>query len=177
MRHRHLAHLVWVLSLTVGATALAQQPAPSRPQPCTAPAHREFDFWIGEWDVTAPDGKPAGTNRIESVLGGCALLENWEGHGGGAGKSLTLYVAADKQWNQTWVDASGNRVVLTGGLEGSRMVLRNAWKSPDGASMRSELSWTPQADGSVRQVWRQSQDDGRTYRVTFDGVYRRRSAR
>jgi len=161
---------------TLTAVARAQQ-APAAPRPCAAPVHHEFDFWIGDWDVTTPDGKPAGTNRIEAVLGGCALLEHWEGRGGGAGKSLTLWVAADRQWNQTWVDASGNRVVLTGGLDGARMVLRNAWTGPDGARMRSELSWAPQPDGSVRQVWRQSRDDGATYQTTFDGIYRRRRAR
>ena len=169
-----------VLSVTViafAAGARAQPTAPAAPPPCAAPAHHEFDFWIGDWDVTTPDGKPAGTNRIESVLGGCALLEHWEGQEGGAGKSLTLYVTADRQWNQTWVDATGNRVVLTGGLDGARMVLRNAWTAPGGARMRSELSWTPAPDGSVRQVWRQSRDDGATYQTTFDGIYRRRARR
>ena len=171
--------IVQVISfvVVVAAAAGAQQAPPPASKPCTAPAYRGFDFWLGDWDVTTPDGRPAGSNRIESVLGGCALLEHWEGRGGGAGKSLTLYVAADRQWNQTWVDAGGNRSVLTGGLEGSRMVLRNAWTSAEGALMRSELSWTPQPDGTVRQVWRQSSDDGRTYQTTFDGIYRRRGPR
>lgn len=158
------------------APAVAQQvAAPARP--CATPSHRAFDFWIGDWDVTTPDGKPAGTNRVESVLGGCALLEHWEGTGGGAGKSLTLFVAAEQQWNQTWIDAAGNRIVLTGGLDGPRMVLRNAWTTPKGVRMRSELSWTPQPDGTVRQTWKQSQDDGGTYQTTFDGIYKRRATR
>lgn len=172
---RRTALMLSLAVVTLAAGAHAQQPPSAGSRPCTTPAHRAFDFWIGDWDVTTPDGAPAGTNRIESVLGGCALLEHWEGRGG-AGKSLTLYVAAERQWNQTWIDASGNRVVLTGGLDGSRMVLRNAWTGPDGARMRSELSWTPQPDGSVRQVWRQSRDDGATYQTTFDGIYRRRRA-
>lgn len=164
--------------IVVAAPTLAQQATPpSPPRPCATAEHRGFDFWIGDWTVTTPDGKPAGTSRIESVLDGCALLEHWEGQGGGAGKSLTLFVAADKQWNQTWVDAAGNRIVLTGGLDNSRMVLRNAWTTPAGVHMRSELSWTPQEGGTVRQVWRQSQDDGRTYQTTFDGIYRRREPR
>ncbi len=173
---RRVVAVVSLAVVSLAASAYAQQTVPAAPAPCTAADHREFDFWLGAWDVTTPDGEPAGTNRIESVLGGCALLEHWEGRGG-AGKSLTLYVAADRQWNQTWVDAAGNRVVLTGGLDGSRMVLRNAWTGADGARMRSELSWTPQPDGAVRQVWRQSPDDGATYRTTFDGIYRRRGAR
>jgi hypothetical protein len=41
--------------------------------PCDAPAHREFDFWLGEWEVRTPDGKLAGTNRIEREHDGCVL--------------------------------------------------------------------------------------------------------
>ena len=53
----------------------AQAAAPQRP--CTKPLHRQFDFWVGLWDVTDPSGKFAGTNRIELVDGGCALFESW----------------------------------------------------------------------------------------------------
>ena len=151
------------------SSAQAQAPRSA----CASAEHHQFDFWIGEWTVTTPDGKPAGQSRIEGVLNGCALLEHWTGAGGGEGKSLSLYVAADRQWNQTWVDGQGNRIVLTGGMDGARMVLQNAW-TQNGKPMRSELSWTPGGDGTVRQVWRQSNDGGATWTTTFDGVYRRK---
>ncbi|MEZ5418049.1 MAG: hypothetical protein R2708_11990 [Vicinamibacterales bacterium] len=169
---RPLVMSVVLLAATVTALPSQAQSAPAA-TPCASPEHRQFDFWVGEWTVTRPDGGPAGTSRIESVLGGCALLEHWEAAKGGAGKSLTLYVAADREWNQTWVDAQGNRIVLTGGWDGTRMVLRNAWTGAKGEAMRSELSWTPSADGRVRQVWRQSSDDGTTWTTTFDGTYTR----
>jgi hypothetical protein len=169
MRHSFNA-IVVVLAVTTGVAA--QVPA-AKPLPCGSAEHHQFDFWIGEWTVTTPDGKPAGHSRIEGVLGGCALLEHWSGAGGSDGKSLSLYVAADREWNQTWVDGGGNRIVLTGGLDGTRMVLKNAW-TQGGKPMRSELSWTPGTDGSVRQVWRQSNDGGATWTTTFDGIYRRR---
>jgi hypothetical protein len=162
---------------TVGAPALAaaQATPPARPPACTAAEYRQFDFWLGSWDVTTPAGQPAGTNRIELVLDGCVLLEHWTGQGGGAGKSFSMYVAAEKQWSQTWVDASGNRVVLTGGWQGGRMVLANAWKARDGKDMATDLTWTPLPDGKVRQVWRQSSDGGVTWTTTFDGIYTKRS--
>lgn len=171
--HLLAALCILVTARVAPAAASAGQATPT-PAPCASKEHHQFDFWIGEWDVTTPDGKPAGHSRIEGVLGGCALLEHWEGAGGASGKSLSLYVAADRQWNQTWVDGQGDRIVLTGGFEGGRMVLRNAWKAADGKAMRSELAWTPGADGSVRQVWRESNDDGATWTTTFDGLYRRR---
>lgn len=166
--------LALVIVCAVAASPAFAQQVPQPPKPCATPEYRQFDFWVGDWDVTTPEGRPAGTNRVERILGGCALLENWESHGAGAGKSLTLYEASEKRWNQTWVDATGNRVVLTGGLEGARMVLANTWTAADGKRMRSDLSWTPHPDGTVRQVWRESQDDGQTYQTTFDGTYTRR---
>lgn len=43
--------------------------------PCDAPAHREFDFWLGQWQVHTPDGEMAGSNHIERGYGGCVLHE------------------------------------------------------------------------------------------------------
>jgi hypothetical protein len=42
---------------------------------------RDFDFWIGDWDVFGPDGKQAGTNSITPLLDGGALAEHWHGAG------------------------------------------------------------------------------------------------
>ncbi len=169
MRHALLTSLVLVGLATV---VLGAQGSASQPAPCAASEHRQFDFWIGQWAVTTPDGQAAGTSRIESVLGGCALLEHWTSARGGGGKSLTLYIAADQQWNQTWVDAAGNRIVFTGGLEGTRMVLGSRSTAAGGKDVRSELSWMPEPGGAVRQVWRQSTDGGATWATTFDGLYR-----
>jgi len=54
--------------LLLGAGPAAGQTA--RPAACTAPEHHQFDFWIGEWDVTLPNGKTAGTNRIGAAAAG-----------------------------------------------------------------------------------------------------------
>ena len=47
--------------------------------PCcrATPDHRAFDFFIGHWRAATPDGMVAGTNHIEAVLGGAALIERW----------------------------------------------------------------------------------------------------
>jgi hypothetical protein len=69
------------LAAALGSVAVgAQGPQPA---PCAAPEYREFDFWIGDWVVTRPDGKPAGTNRIERIAGGCGLQETWTAATGG----------------------------------------------------------------------------------------------
>jgi hypothetical protein len=64
---------------------------PPKPKPCTAQEHRQFDFWIGDWQVRDPAGKPVGENRIVALHGGCVLLESWSGAGGFTGSSVNGY--------------------------------------------------------------------------------------
>lgn len=134
--------------------------------PCASPERRQFDFWIGEWEVTRPDGKVAGHNRIATILGGCALREEWTGAAGNQGTSLNAWDPEVHVWRQTWVDQSGTVLLLAGGIEGGRMVM----VSGDGPS-RQRITWTPMADGRVRQLWDSSADGGKTWKVEFDGTY------
>jgi hypothetical protein len=144
-------------------------PAQPRPAPCGAPEQRQFDFWIGDWRVTTPDGKHAGDNRIERILDGCALQESWQGAGGGRGFSYNAWDRERKVWHQTWVDKQGNLLLLEGGLREGRMVL----EGPQG-TVRNRITWTPNADGSVRQLWETSADQGKSWKAVFDGLYRKK---
>ena len=60
--------LAGVLALTVGDVGAGVRSAPAADararSPARRPQHRQFDFWLGDWDVTKPDGKAAGHNRI-----------------------------------------------------------------------------------------------------------------
>jgi hypothetical protein len=150
-----------------GEVAVAQTPAP--PAACQTPEHRQFDFWLGEWEVFLPNGKKAGDSRIESIAAGCALLENWTGTGGFSGKSLNSYDGTDKRWHQSWVDSSGSRLELAGAYADKRMVLSSA---PGGTVQR--IAWSVNDDGSVRQLWEATEDAGKTWTVQFDGRYMRR---
>lgn len=135
---------------------------------------RQFDFWIGDWTVTTPEGKPAGENRIEKIGAGWGLLENWSGAGGGAGKSLNTWLPEKKQWRQFWI-GNGGALELTGGLnERGEMVLVGANTTAAGGTQLERITWTPNSDGTVRQHWEQSVDAGATWTTAFDGLYRRK---
>lgn len=150
------------------------QPAPAPAQkPCDSPVHRQFDFWVGEWDVTAK-GKPAGTSVITRILGDCVIHEEWTGTGPSRGRSFNVYDRATKQWVQTWVDNSGLLLTLRGGIRDGAMVLEGTRTDPQGKSVRDRITWTPNADGTVRQHWQASSDGGATWQDQFDGLYRRR---
>jgi hypothetical protein len=154
------------------STVVAQNDAPPKPG-CPGPIHRQFDFWLGHWDVFAPDGSKAGENRIEAIAAGCALSESWTGRGGFTGSSLNIYDKTDGKWHQTWVDSAGGRLDLAGALEGNAMVLSSSTPNPEkpGTLLTQRITWTPNTDGSVRQHWQTSEDGGKSWSTAFDGKY------
>lgn len=157
-----------LLACLTAITAGAQQPAA-----CAATQHRQFDFWIGTWDVTAPGGQRAGTNRIERILSGCALYESWEGATGSRGHSFTAWDPGDNKWHQTWVDNEGTVLMIAGGLVNGEMVMEGERRLADGTRQLNRLTWTPNADGTIRQIWQTSRDQGMRWTLVFDGLYRR----
>lgn len=143
-----------ILSLVV----MQQRP----PSPCAGAEHHQFDFWIGDWDVFTPDGQLAGRNQVVPFANGCGIAEQWTGAGGGTGRSLNTYDPADKKWHQYWIGADGTILQLAGSFTGNAMTL-------EGSGNR--IRWTPNGDGTVRQVWDVSRDGGKTWRSAFDGKY------
>ena len=153
--------------LVAAAPAVAQQaPAPTAP-PCAAPEYHQLDFWVGRWDVY-PTGKDrlVAHSLIEPVYG-CGIRENWMPIGKPGGGSLSIYVPGDKHWEQFWIDSSGTRAFFTGGWTGSAMVISGKWGGP-----LVRMSYSKNADGSVRQLGEQSTDEGRTWAASFDFTYR-----
>jgi hypothetical protein len=166
---RRLAALVPFMLLAVLANAANDPAVPAKADPCATKESRQFDFWIGDWNVVDPAGKVAGHNRIEAILGGCALAEHWDGAGGGHGTSYNAYDARTKTWQQFWVDKQGGVLHLEGTFDGERMVLR----SPRADAHVDRITWTPNKDATVRQLWETSDDSGKTWTTTFDGRYER----
>ncbi len=155
-----------MLALPVGAAAQDQ------PQPCSASAYRQFDFWLGEWDVTTPQGARAGTNTISRILNGCVLHENWTSASGGSGRSHNIYDLRTGQWHQTWVDASGTLLRLDGGIDAEgKMVMRGETLGSAGETVLNEISWEPLESGQVRQIWRASTDNRGNWQLVFNGLY------
>jgi len=141
-------------------------------KPCAALEYRQFDFWVGDWNVEEK-GKPAGTNRVESILKGCIVRENWVGTDGSEGTSLNRFDPVSKQWHQTWVDNQGGRLELAGELRAGRMVLsgsRAAARDPK-IKIVDRISWQKLPDGRVHQLWEASRDGEKTWQVQFDGYY------
>ena len=164
-----------MFALLLAATAAAQggsavpaaaAPTPSAAAACTAPEFHQLDFWVGRWDVYGPKGKQVAHSLIEKVYG-CGIRENWMPLSNPGGGSLSIYVPAEKHWEQFWIDSAGSRASFTGGWNGSAMVITGKWGGP-----LVRMSYNKNADGSVRQFGEQSTDEGKTWAPSFDFTYR-----
>ena len=75
------------------------------------------------------------------------------------------------------LDDSGTLLQLNGSLVDGVMVLSGQRPARDGGGMaQHRISWTPNPDGSVRQLWEASKDEGRLWTVLFDGLYTKEPA-
>jgi hypothetical protein len=158
------------------AASLARADAPpAAAAPCSSAHYHDFDFWLGDWDVTNPEGKPVGENHVVAAQGHCAFTEDWHGKGGVTGTSLNAWDADFARWRQFWVDVQGGTAVLEGGLRDGSMVLEgDSFDRDKSTKGRNRITWTPLPDGRVRQWWQQSSDGGATWTTAFDGYYSRR---
>jgi hypothetical protein len=149
--------------------------------PPAAPAGpRQFDFWLGDWDVTwagaSPEaGEQHGRNRVEAILDGRVVLENFDGRPSAPlqGLSVSVYNAALAQWRQTWVDNTGNYWAFAGRFAEGRMIL-STMVERDGRPIHLRMVWFNLAPDSLDWHWERSSDGGQTWTVLWALHYTRR---
>lgn len=141
---------------------------------CCTEKHAEFDFWIGTWTVTTPDGNVAGKNIIEKIQDNCVLQENWtSAKGNYTGTSNNFYNANTNQWEQIWIDNQGGSLHLKGNRVDNQMILKsNELKTKDGKPFFHRITWTLNEDGSVRQLWETITND-KEVTIAFNGIYKK----
>lgn len=142
---------------------------------CCSENHQAFDFWLGEWSVTSPDGSPAGENSIHKIQDNCVLVENWtSAKGTYTGTSQNFYNLKTKQWEQLWIDNQGAHLKLKGNRKGNQMILHSDKETnAQGNIFYHRVTWTANADGTVRQLW-ETFTEGQDPIVAFDGLYKKK---
>jgi hypothetical protein len=147
--------------------------------------YRQFDFWLGEWDVV-PNGSPAGTPSAANIVtlehDQCIVHEHWKGNS--TGESFNLYDASRDAWFQTWVDSTGGIHEYRGGLDekGNMIYTAELAPSPGQATnangrVPTRLSFLRLGPDQVRQLSEQSTDGGKSWQVAYDLIYSRRPAK
>lgn len=198
MRHRTLAPLVCLAGCAAARAPSPAAPAPARPvdaaptplpaaaivAACASPEHRQFDFWIGDWDLTVrarqsadgPWDEARATQHVEAILGGCAISETFTAAGPGqpwAGRSYSMWQPTTGQWRQTWVDDSGSYLAFTGGLDGGVMTLVGEAREQRGKRVLMRMVFLDVTATSLRWEWQRQLDDG-PWEPQMIILYRRR---
>lgn len=158
------------------APAAAQQRPPAA---CTGLEHRQFDYWVGHWNVyRTGETTLRARSRIEKLHDGCVIREEWMPLQGGGGSSLNQYDAVEQRWHQAWMDSTNARVLFEGGLVEGNMVLTGFWKNVQGVGKHGlvRMTYSRNSDGSVRQFGELSTDHGLAWAPFFDFTYRRRAS-
>lgn len=135
---------------------------------------RQFDFWIGDWDVFVR-GRKVGENLVEREVNGCTLVENWKNTGGGTGKSLNVYNAITKKWKQFYVGSQGGVFEFEGNYKDKILSMKGKTSDAKGAKILHILEFHNLEDKTVRQVWRQSSDEGKTWNTVWDSIYKKKN--
>ena len=146
--------------------------------PCLSiPEARQFDFWLGDWDVyaTANLTVKTGFNRITMQSGGCVILESWEAIGPHQGVSTNYFDPTSKPWKQKWAGSSQDITEFYDG-QYENGAMRFKWDVPPGSGTPSigRLTFTNLEPGKVRQHSETSSDNGVTWQTVYDFTYIRR---
>ena len=158
----------------IGATAAPGQTSAPPPPACETPEHRQFDFWVGKWDVYRTDTNTlVAHSLIEKLYGGCAVRENWMPLSGfGAGGSLNAYRPNEKRWRQVYTGAGNGWSEYVGQRQGKAMVIAGTLVMPDGSTTPVRITYRRGEGGSVLQIGEQSSDGGRSWHLSYHFTYR-----
>lgn len=149
-------------------------------RPCMHdPRFREFDFWVGDWDVRptgTPAVGPAARNTVTIEDNGCVVMEHWKAPSGSEGQSFNIFDRSVGLWRQTWVDNVGGQHDYRGQRVGRDMAFQGDTPAPNGGPGRvpTKLTFFSLGPDSVRQFSQTSADSGKTWQTAYDLMYVRR---
>lgn len=173
MRHLLLAVICSVLFPVMGSQSAGAEGGGAAPSPCSDPGCDEFDFWIGDWDLTWSDGG-VGTNIVTRGYGGCVVQEKFAAPGiGFHGMSVSVYLPTEQVWKQTWVDDAGGYLDFVGTFSDGRMRLSRTTEV-QGVAIDQRMTFRDIRENSFDWDWEVSRDGGDTWEMRWQIHYERR---
>ena len=140
------------------------------------PEAKKFDFWVGEWNVYNPQKQKVGDSKIEKILDGAVILENWTGVNGYTGKSFNHFNMDKKKWAQYWVDQNSNSIYFEGNYDSIKkaIVYYSYDHAKDASPYIRRLTFFNLSPDEVRQFSQRSTDNGKTWSTEYDFSYIRK---
>ena len=169
--------LIFFVCMMICFASIAQ----NKNSPCSALEASQFDFWIGDWNLTYNDTLHA-TNHVEKIMGGCTVQENFhDPNTNYNGKSWSVYNKNINQWQQTWVDDQGGYISLTGGMQGDSIILLTAEKKvPSNISATGKIVNRMVYHNITKDAfnwdWESSTDGGNTWKNNWHIHYSRKNS-
>lgn len=143
--------------------------------PCSSPEAAQFDFWVGEWNLTWGDSG-RGTNSIKKIMDGCVIEENFDGTPSIQlkGMSVSTFSKHLGKWQQTWLDNSGSYLDFIGGFQDGKMILSRELVI-DGKELMQRMVWYNILENEFDWNWERSEDKGQTWKVLWKIHYKRKN--
>ena len=151
--------------------------------------YRDFDFWIGEWDVLnrnrgAEDTRwfdtGTATARIYPVAAGCGIVEHWRGHAFGdflVGFSVRSFNPQRGRWDLVllWPNAGNPRFgELNGGFRHNRGEFYSRSLNAERDTTLTRFTFSDITPNSLRWQEGSSNDNGRTWTSNWIMEFSRR---
>jgi hypothetical protein len=155
-------------ALRVSSSQSLQSSSPA----CSGPEYRQFDFWLGDWDAFDAD-KPAtavARVRVDRILDGCVVHENYQATNGSKGQSFSIYDASRKTWHQSWVTNRGRLLAIEGTFQKGGMIMSGVDRV-NGEERHVRGTWKA-IPGGVSEIAETSVDGGETWTPWFDLLFR-----
>jgi len=163
-----------VLAIAIIACWSLQAQTNAAKPPCSEIEASQFDFWVGEWNLTWND-TITGTNVIAKEMGDCVIHENFSDPTSKFfGQSVSVYNPATKQWEQTWVDNQGSYMAFTGGFNEGKMTLSRSAIGKKGNKVMQRMVFFNITRSSLDWSWEASPDDGKTWNQNWLIHYKRK---
>jgi|GEM_PF-753427 len=190
-----LSCLILSITLSLGAPAVAEEsmspPAAETRYGCPYPEARQFDFWIGDWNVVnrtlQEDGSwvvtGSATDRVYSILDGCAIVEHWRGSAFNdkvIGFSVRAYDPETEQWILvlSWPEKDSPKLsTLKGQFRHGRGEFFFSFPKADGGKVISRYSFSDSQADSMRWDAATSEDEGRSWLTNWIMEFSRRDPR
>jgi hypothetical protein len=169
---------IFFLAILPGLLFLAA-PAFAAPDPdscVTNKESRQFDFWLGEWNIAYPGAPGGSASKVYLDLDKCLIIESWDGGEGHMGKNIFAYSSNDKSWRGMFADNRGRVHVFEGKVAQDSAEFFGPSRGPNGETVLNRLKVVRLAPDKVEQTWEKSSDNGATWTSLFRLEYSRKKS-